>query len=111
VESGTVSRFNSDKGWGFIKPDSGGDDVMLHVRELCPGEDPSWLQPGVRVSYESRRTQRGMRASNVLTWLETRPSGSPGATPAGRFRDEVADILSAAVVKIEDAARRHGWVA
>jgi cold shock CspA family protein len=106
VASGTITRFNADKGWGFIRPDGGGDDVMLHVRELCDGEDPAWLRPEVRVSYDVRRTDRGLRAANVRTWLETRPR--PGSVQG--FRDEITEVLSRAVVQIEDIARRHGWV-
>lgn len=111
METGTILRFNSEKGWGFAKPDSGGGDVMVHVRDLCPGEDPAWLQPGVRVSYEPRRTSKGLRASNVVTWLESRPPGRTAEASAGRFRDEVAEVLAGAVSQIEAIARRHGWVA
>ena len=34
MASGKVRFFNTLKGWGFVTPDSGGQDVFLHVKEL-----------------------------------------------------------------------------
>ena len=58
-------KFNTTKGWGFVKPDGGGPDVLLHVNELADGEDTDWLRSGTRVAYDEISGRRGMRAVNV----------------------------------------------
>ena len=106
MAAGEVIRYNPVKRYGFIRDDESGQDVLLHEEALCPGEETSWIRRGVRVSFDVRRTPKGMRAANVRTWLEDRPSGRSGAT----FRDEVAEVLAGAASQIEDIARKYGWV-
>jgi cold shock protein len=47
---GTVSWYDADKGFGFVTPDSGGEDVFVHVRALAGGL--SELSEGDRVTYD-----------------------------------------------------------
>lgn len=116
MPSGTVLWFNADKHYGFLQPDEGEEQVMLHERDLCSGEQVSWLREGVRVSYDVRRTPRGLRASNIRTWLETRASGtvSPGVLNEGEFREAVHSLLEDALLRFKrdlvDLAKAHGWV-
>ena len=116
MPAGVVFRFNEGKGWGFIKADDGGPDVMVHVKEMAPGMDPAELQQDVRVSYEASSGPRGLRAVNVCVLAEEPPPGAdapPGYSDvltAAQFRDEVSTILADAVRQLEEAARRHGWV-
>lgn len=109
MASGTVRRFDAEKGWGFASADDGGDDVMLHVREMLPGEDPAWLRPGTRVRYEVRRTSKGLRAANIGILSANDPADS-GVLSARQFRDEVSAVLADSVARLEEVARRHGWV-
>ena len=62
--SGTVANLNIEKGFGFIKPEGGGENLFFHVSDLvnCGLEE---LNVGDRVTYESIRTERGLCAKEV----------------------------------------------
>jgi cold shock protein len=64
MPQGTVKWFNSEKGYGFIQPDDGGEDLFVHYSEIAGGGFRS-LEEGQKVSYEATRGQKGMQASNV----------------------------------------------
>jgi cold shock protein len=64
VATGIVKVFKNDKGFGFIKPDEGGNDVFVHVSAV-PGQQP--LREGMRVGFDmttDRKTGKD-RAANV----------------------------------------------
>ncbi|WP_456551885.1 cold-shock protein [Blastococcus sp. SYSU D00813] len=61
---GTVARFNAEKGFGFIEPDDGGDDVFVHFSAIDESGYRS-LEEGQRVEYDAVRGQRGMQAESV----------------------------------------------
>ena len=111
MPTGVVARFSGEKGWGFIKSDSGGPDVMVHIKELVNGLDPVELKQGVRVSYDERSGPKGLRAINVCVLEDiSGPSGYVDVLTAVQFRDEVSTILADAVSRLEEFARRHGWI-
>lgn len=51
MASGTVKFFDTDRGFGFIKPDDGGNDVFFHVSEL-QRSGIEFVMEGDRLSYE-----------------------------------------------------------
>lgn len=59
----SVKWFSTEKGYGFLTPDNGGDDVFLHHSDL--GIDKHSIQPGDRVTFEIETTDRGTKAVNV----------------------------------------------
>jgi len=64
MESGTVKWFNDSKGFGFITPDAGGEDLFAHFSEVR-GDGFKTLAENQRVSYEAKRGPKGMQASNI----------------------------------------------
>jgi cold shock protein len=64
MPQGTVKWFNEEKGYGFITPDDGGDDLFVHYSAIA-GEGFKSLEEGARVSYEASRGRKGMEAKNV----------------------------------------------
>ncbi|MBE1878463.1 cold-shock protein [Myceligenerans pegani] len=77
---GTVSWYDDAKGFGFIAPDSGGEDVFVHVSALGPGL--AELSEGARVTYDVVEGDKGPNARNVQL---VRGSGSArAATDRGR---------------------------
>ena len=64
MPQGTVKWFNEDKGYGFISPDEGGDDLFVHHSGII-GSGFKSLEEGQKVSYEATQGKKGMQAENV----------------------------------------------
>lgn len=62
MATGTVKRKVDDKGFGFIKPDGGGDQLFFH-RSATRGFDD--MREGTKVRYEPSESEKGPRAENV----------------------------------------------
>ena len=64
MPQGTVKWFNDEKGYGFISPDDGGENLFVHHSGIS-GSGFKSLEEGANVSYEATQGQKGMQASNV----------------------------------------------
>lgn len=64
MPQGTVKWFNEEKGYGFIEPDDGSEDLFVHYSGIA-GEGYRSLEEGDKVSYETTQGRRGMQATNV----------------------------------------------
>ena len=64
MDTGTVKWFNETKGFGFITPDAGGDDLFVHYSSIV-AEGFATLAEGQKVEYESAPGRKGMEARNV----------------------------------------------
>lgn len=62
---GEVKWFNNAKGWGFIIPEQGGDDIFVHFSSIH-GTGYKTLVPGQIVTYELEQGDKGLHATNVL---------------------------------------------
>jgi cold shock protein len=65
MPQGTVKWFNSDKGYGFITPDDGSEDLFVHHTGIAGGGGFKSLEEGEKVTYEAVQGRRGMQAENV----------------------------------------------
>jgi len=64
MAQGTVKFFNAEKGYGFIGPDSGGQDVFVHYSAITSSGYRT-LEAGQRVEYDVKQGTRGPEATNV----------------------------------------------
>jgi len=64
LDTGIVKWFNENKGFGFITPDSGGDDLFVHHSNIEMGGFRA-LQDGQKVEYEPAQGRKGLEATKV----------------------------------------------
>ena len=65
MSKGTVKWFNSNKGFGFINPDDGSDDLFVHHTEIKTNGYAS-LDEGQKVDFEVGQGKKGPCATNVI---------------------------------------------
>jgi CspA family cold shock protein len=63
--TGVVKWFNADKGFGFVAPDGGGDDLFVHFSAI-QGEGYKSLAEGAKVEFEVGQGAKGPQALNVV---------------------------------------------
>jgi len=74
MATGRVIRFDGVRGYGFIAPDAGGEDIFVHARDVLGGQSVS---AGSHVSFESMPGERGLKAFDVRVIVG---EGQPAAT-------------------------------
>lgn len=62
---GTVKWFNDQKGFGFISPEGGGEDLFAHFSAITGAGGYKSLKENQRVEYEATKGPKGMQASNI----------------------------------------------
>lgn len=80
MTNGKVVHFDTQRGFGFLAPDAGGEDVFLHVNDI--DFDESALRPGTAVTFEVEKGDKGLKAVNVAV-----VGGAPAAAPRRDNRD------------------------
>lgn len=95
--AGRVVRFDGARGYGFIAPDHGGEDVFLHANDLMMPE--SYVHTGVAVEFEIEDGDRGLKASSVR--LMHNPDSASPFEPVAPVRPQ-AHASSSGSVRSDD---------
>lgn len=64
MANGTVKWFNDAKGFGFITPDDGGDDLFAHFSAIT-GDGFKSLAENQKVTFEVSTGPKGLQATNI----------------------------------------------
>lgn len=64
MATGIVKWFSNAKGYGFISPDEGGDDIFAHFSSI-EMEGYKSLKEGQRVEFDVSTGPKGLQASNI----------------------------------------------
>ncbi len=92
MSTGQVKWFNNAKGFGFILPDDGGDDLFAHYSAI--GMDGyKTLKAGQNVSFETVEGPKGLHAANIQAVDGEQTSN--GAAPAEQAPEAVTDEVNA----------------
>lgn len=129
VAVGTVVRFDTVKGYGFVAPETGAEDVFIHVNDLL--FDKRDAVAGTRVEFVLEEGEKGPKASRIRLLTASAPARAASPGPAD---DELCDILlaeefltevtealltcpqitGAQIVEVRQQmlrlARTHGWI-
>jgi cold shock protein len=105
--AGRVKWFDAAKGYGFIVPDSGEADVLIHVTVLRR-DGFSALREGARVVAEAQRRERGLQVFRVISIAEPDPS-SAGQLPIARTRAQASSVGGFEIVIVKWFNRTRGF--
>ncbi|GHG94147.1 cold-shock protein [Streptomyces rubradiris] len=103
--AGRVVRFDSSRGYGFVAPEGGGEDVFLHVNDLLVPEE--YVRPGLVVEFDVENGERGPKASNIRLaegvepGVPRRPGAAARTAPLDESGQPMCDVLSAAEYRRE----------
>lgn len=108
--AGTIKWFDVAKGYGFIVPDDGGPDVLLHVTSLRR-DGYQTAYEGARIVVEAMARQRGLQAFRVLSMDES-TAVHPSQLPPPRTHVSVTPTspLERAEVKWFNRLRGFGFL-
>ncbi len=92
MATGTVKWFSNEKGYGFISPADGSDDVFVHFSKIA-GSGFKTLDEGAKVEFETEPGQKGLQATNVTVVGSTSEEGpSPGADAVAQTEEPTEGV-------------------
>lgn len=108
--SGRIKWFDVSKGYGFIVPDGGGGDVLLHVTTLRK-DGFNTAYEGARIVCEAHRRSKGLQVFRVLSMDES-TALHPSQTPLARTHIQVTPTsgFEIAIVKWFNRVRGFGFL-
>ncbi len=105
--AGRVKWFDAAKGYGFIVPDGGEADVLIHVTVLRR-EGFSTIREGARIVAEAQRRERGLQVLKVISVAEPEPDYASSIPPV-RTRAQATSVGGFEIVIVKWFNRTRGF--
>ncbi len=105
--AGRVKWFDAAKGYGFIVPDDGEPDVLIHVTVLRR-DGFSAIREGARVVAEAQRRERGLQVFKVISVTEPEAGAAMPLSPA-RTRAQASSVGGFEIVIVKWFNRSRGF--
>ena len=83
LATGTVVRWNDEKGFGFVVPSGGGDDIFCHRTDIISTGDRPQLARGMQVSYEVGSGRDGRARATEVANVDGTPIAEGAAMQMG----------------------------
>ncbi len=104
MPTGIVKWFNGRKGYGFIEPEDGGNDVFVHVTAL-KDSGIKFLNEGDKVSYELTENRGRMAAGNLS--LDGESSSDSDEAPSDEVEEAAEEEVAEEEAAEEEAAEEE----
>lgn len=95
VETGKIVKYDDVRGFGFIEPDAGGEDVFLHA-SILDEQLKQVLRGGMRVGFEAMPGAQGTKAVAVRLLGAASQAAEVTDAARGQDDDEMCDVLPVA---------------
>lgn len=92
MPSGTVKWFNNAKGYGFILPDEGNEDLFAHYSVIAM-EGYKTLKAGQPVTFDISEGAKGLHAINIMNCEHENPQASP-SEPASTVDERSPEAMA-----------------
>lgn len=113
---GALRWFDHVRGYGFIIPHGGGDDILLHNEVLRDFGQTGRLKPGAVVSCEIMKSPKGLMATKILKVLNNANASAENMMPShddmhetDLLRPSNEENLKVAIVKWYDERKGYGF--
>lgn len=103
MPSGTVKWFNNAKGYGFILPDEGGEDLFVHYTSILM-DGYKTLKAGQAVTFDVVKGGKGLHATNIKT--SDSATSSP-KTKESETKSEAGETATESEESAESESRRR----
>jgi cold shock protein len=107
VMSGHIKWFDVAKGFGFVVPEEGGPDILLHVTCLRRGGFATALE-GTKVICEVQRGERGLQAMRILS-MDASEAVHPSQLPPSRSVGQIVPTSGLERVTVKWFNRTKGY--